>query len=110
MSGMSTQFGQLLNGNAGPQQSQVVQALVALMVLIALLEQLQQGQQGQQTGAKLLDALSSGRGTGRAQGGSYLASSYVAYQQTTVTVTLSSGDTGAVGGQTGNQGQMDVTA
>jgi hypothetical protein len=101
----------LSSGSAGPQQTQMIQALVALMILIALLEQLQQGTE---SGAKLLDALSSGRASGGAAAGSYFASSYVAYEQTTVTMTMSSGDAGAAGEQApdqpASQSQIDVSA
>lgn len=118
MTNMNVQFGEFLaSASASPQQTQVLQALVALLILIALLEQLQEGGEsgsGSGSGSKMLDALSSGLGSGGAVAGSYFASSFVAYEQTTVTLTTSSGDAGAAGEQTGEQAggqsQIDVTA
>lgn len=114
MTNMNVQFGEFLaSASASPQQTQVLQALVALLILIALLEQLQEGGESG-SGSKMLDALSSGLGSGGAVAGSYFASSFVAYEQTTVTLTTSSGDAGAAGEQTGEQAggqsQIDVTA
>ncbi len=111
MASTSTEFGEFLNTVAvSPQQSQMMQALVALMILIAMLEQLQQGGE---SGNNMLEALSSGLGSGGSVAGSYFASSSVAYEQTTVAMTQSAssqGGAGAAGEQSGGESQIDITA